>query len=143
MRKLSIMLAFLLLPLGTPLPAQDDIVGDIVTETARKVFSEIERRTIKDYYRDKHAAHAGKTGRGLPPGLANRDRLPPGLEMQLQRNGRLPPGLEKQALPGELIGRLPPVPRGYERVIVDTHVVLVETASQIIADVITDVVFQN
>jgi hypothetical protein len=143
MQKLSFMLVFLLLPLGSPLPAQADIVGDIVTETAGKVFSEAERGTIKDYYRDKHAAYGGKTGRGLPPGLARRDTLPPGLEMQLERNGRLPPGLEKQALPGDLIGRLPPVPRGYERVIVDAHVVLVETASQIIADIITDVVFQN
>lgn len=138
-----LILVLLLLPSGLPQVARADIVGDIVTETARKVFSEAERRTIRDYYGEKRSAYSGKAGRGLPPGLARRDRLPPGLEMQLQRDGRLPPGLEKQALPGDLIYRLPPVPRGYERVIVDAHVVLVETASQVIADIITDVVFQD
>lgn len=142
MQKLLI-LVFCLLPLGWPQPVKADIVGDIVTETARKVFTEAERRTIRDYYDQQRVAYHGKAGRGLPPGLANRDRLPPGLEMQLQRNGRLPPGLEKQALPEDLIGRLPPVPRGYERIIVDAHVVLVEIASQIIADIITDVVFKH
>ena len=40
--------------------------------------------------------------RGLPPGLAKRDSLPPGLAKQLRERGRLPPGLQK---------RLTPVPR--------------------------------
>jgi hypothetical protein len=42
----------------------------------------------------------------LPPGLAKRDRLPPGQERQLERNGTLPPGLQKRAqtLPEVCIG---------------------------------------
>ena len=36
------------------------------------------------------------SGRGLPPGLAKRDRLPPGLEKHLLKHGSLPPGLQKK-----------------------------------------------
>src|SRR6266481_1582476 len=32
-------------------------------------------------------------GNNLPPGLAKKDRLPPGLEKQLVSRGTLPPGL--------------------------------------------------
>jgi len=35
----------------------------------------------------------------LPPGLAKKDRLPPGLEKQLVRNGTLTPGLQKGLYP--------------------------------------------
>ncbi len=35
----------------------------------------------------------------LPPGLARKDQLPPGLERQLVRRGTLPPGLEKRIRP--------------------------------------------
>ncbi len=38
-------------------------------------------------------------GRGLPPGLAKRDRLPPGLEKHLLKHGSLPPGLQKKIDP--------------------------------------------
>src|SRR5229473_147236 len=57
-------------------------------------FSPRERRIISDCFVDNRS--------DLPPGLAKRDRLPPGLERQLQRNGTLPPGLQKrvQPLPG-------------------------------------------
>jgi hypothetical protein len=52
------------------------------------------RTTTADKHYYKH--------RGLPPGLAKRDSLPPGLAKQLRERGRLPPGLQK---------RLTPVPR--------------------------------
>ena len=38
-------------------------------------------------------------GQGLPPGLAKRDRLPPGLEKHLLKHGSLPPGLQKKIDP--------------------------------------------
>ena len=49
----------------------------------------------------------------LPPGLAKKDRLPPGLEKQLVRNGTLPPGLQKRLYPApaELERCLPPLHR--------------------------------
>jgi len=63
----------------------------------------------------------------LPPGLAKRGgNLPPGLEKQLRRRGTLPPGLQKrlQPFPVELEQQLPPLPRGYARVILEGHAII-------------------
>ena len=77
----------------------------------------------------------------LPPGLAKRDRLPPGLERQLQRNGTLPPGLQKrvQPLPFALEQQLPPVLGGMRRVILSGTVILLEVDTARIVDLIRDV----
>jgi len=48
-------------------------------------------RDIHDWYRAHYS--------DLPPGLAKRDRLPPGLERQLVVRGTLPPGLQKKMQP--------------------------------------------
>src|SRR5438094_10337706 len=45
-------------------------------------------RELHDWYRSHYNS--------LPPGLAKRDRLPPGLERQLVVRGTLPPGLQKK-----------------------------------------------
>ena len=138
---------------STP-PAQTpgNTVGDIVDI----VFKEAERRAIEDYYktvpaakseddvdRDKHggkkdkdAKNNGRKG-GLPPGLAKRDQLPPGLA---KRGNRLPNGLMKGDLPAELESMLPPPPEDAERVIVDADVLLVQKGTDIILDVIKDVI---
>ncbi len=70
---------------------------------------------------------------GLPPGLAKRDRLPPGLEKQLQRNGTLPPGLEKrvQPLPGGCEARLPRLPGDWRRVILSGRIILLDGGNRI------------
>ena len=130
---------FLALCLAMPVSLYaGDVVEDIVNETADKVFSEAERRIIHDYYGD--GAQEGKN-KGKGPG--KNGKLPPGLQKQLEKNGRLPPGLEKKSLPTGLSSKLPPAPKGYERVIVDNDVVLVHKASQVIADIITDVVLDH
>ena len=51
----------------------------------------------------------------LPPGLAKKRSLPPGLRKQLKERGHLPPGLEKHmvVLPVQLERRLPPLPPQY------------------------------
>src|SRR5438874_6648291 len=46
-------------------------------------------RVIREY------ARAGS----LPPGLAKRESLPPGLRAQLREHGTLPPGLQKRLVP--------------------------------------------
>src|SRR5438128_10633952 len=60
------------------------------------------RRVIHEYY----------TSNALPPGLAKRESLPPGLLKQLRERGTLPPGLEKRLtpVPAGLGGRLPAMP---------------------------------
>ena len=84
-------------------------------------------------------AKKGKQGKGLPPGLARKESLPPGLAMQLEKNGTLPPGLAKRDLPDDLASKLPP-PEDSERVIVDNNVVLIEKATGKILDIIKDVI---
>ena len=77
----------------------------------------------------------------LPPGLAKRETLSPGLERQLQRNGTLPPGLQRrvQPLPIALEQQLPPVPVGMRRIVIGVHVVLLQEATSRIADLIRNV----
>lgn len=76
--------------------------------------------------------------RGLPPGLAKRDRLPPGLEKQLARNGTLPPGLEKKLhpLPRSLASRLPILPDGYRRRILGESILVLDERTSAIVDVL-------
>ena len=73
----------------------------------------------------------------LPPGLAKKDRLSPGLEKQLVRNGTLPPGLEKRVYPApvELERRLPPPPPDCAHVLVSGHIVLLNRKTNLILDV--------
>ena len=81
-------------------------------------FGDRDRDEIRGWY----AAHY----RDLPPGLAKKDRLPPGLERQLVIRGTLPPGLEKRvyAVPVDLERQLPPPPPDCDRVVIGGHIVL-------------------
>lgn len=73
----------------------------------------------------------------LPPGLAKKDRLPPGLEKQLVRNGTLPPGLQKRLYPApvELERRLPPPPPDCAHALISGHIVLLNRKTNLIVDV--------
>lgn len=84
---------------------------------------------IREWYR-AHYDH-------LPRGLAERDRLPPGLERQLVVNGTLPPGLQRrmQPCPRELEVMLPPPPPNYVHVVIGGNLVLYNRANLQIADV--------
>lgn len=76
---------------------------------------------------------------GLPPGLAKRhDGLPPGLEKQLQRNGTLPPGLQKRLVgfPAAFERQLTPLPAGYVRAVIGSHVLIYKSDSKVIVDVV-------
>ncbi len=76
-------------------------------------------------------------GNNLPPGLAKKDHLPPGLEKQLIRKGTLPPGLQKriQPVPVELERRLPPPPPDCGHVLISGHIVLLNRRTNVIVDV--------
>jgi hypothetical protein len=73
----------------------------------------------------------------LPPGLAKRDRLPPGLERQLIIRGTLPPGLRKRIVrcPEDLERRLPPPPPDCEHVLIGGHVVLLNRRTYLVVDI--------
>lgn len=99
---------------------------------ASVAFSDRDRQLVSEYY----AAPA----RRVPPGLAKRERLPPGLEKQLQRNGRLPPGLQGRGLPGDLEARLSRLPEGYARIVIGGDIVISNTRTQVVVDILKGVV---
>jgi len=98
------------------------------------VFTTHDRRILVDWF----STHESN----LPPGLAKRDRLPPGLEKQLRERGTLPPGLQKRVrpLPEGLERRLPRLPRGYRRVSLGAHVLLMNEGTSVIVDIVRDVI---
>ena len=111
-------------------------------------FSDKEIATIRAYYRDHLGSSShkgdgnkgnGKNGNGKNKGNKS---LPPGIAMNLQRGKALPPGIAKQALPNGLISQLPAPPKGFERLEVDGRVLLVEVATQVIHDVLEDVILR-
>jgi len=101
--------------------------------TVEVVFSDRDREIIADYYSGKK--------KNLPPGLAKKKRLPPGLDKQVRRNGELPPGLQRESLPPHLDRRLSKLPEGYIRIIVGTDIVLQNTRTKVVLDVVKDIAY--
>ncbi|NKB47814.1 MAG: hypothetical protein GKS02_00470 [Alphaproteobacteria bacterium] len=101
-----------------------------------KVFNDLERKVIREVLggadiQDVEADQGkrgkkGKGSKGAPPGLAKRDSLPP--------------GLEKKNFPAHLRSQLPAPLQGTQRVLVGNDAVLIDTATNIVLDVIRDVV---
>jgi hypothetical protein len=85
-------------------------------------------KNVHDWYSD-HSSN-------LPPGLAKKDRLPPGLEKQLVRRGTLPPGLQKriEPCPGDLEHYLPPPPPDCLHVLIGGHIVLLNRKTNVVVD---------
>jgi hypothetical protein len=111
--------------------------GDKVREVlppSERIFTTQEITIIKTWFRDNRS--------GLPPGLAKKEKLPPGLEKQLQKNGQLPPGLQKkiQPLPVSLERRLRVLPTGYRRVVIAGNVILMNEKTAVIYDIIRGVI---
>lgn len=65
--------------------------------------------------------------------------LPPGIRRNLARGKPLPPGIAKKVAPAELVSALS-LPRGYEVVEVGIDVFIVEAATAIVHDILTDVI---
>ena len=126
--RIAALFAIALISFGFSSPASADI--GISVE-----FSNDEIRIISAWYRDNHHGSQGR-GKGKPRGL------PPGIAKNLAEGKALPPGIAKQHLPTGLIAQLPPAPRGYERIVVDGKVLLVEIATQVVHDILTDVILR-
>jgi len=99
------------------------------------IFGGAEIRIIKDWFASPSNL------RGLPPGIAKKESLPPGLEKQLRRNGSLPPGLQKkiQPLPQALEVRLPRLPDGQRRVVISGTIILLDSKRNLILDALANV----
>ena len=87
------------------------------------LITSFERSTILGYVQ----GHPSGQFAGLKP-------LPPGI-LKLIFSGSLPPGIAKQYFPSALTGQLPPRP-GQQWMVMGTDVLLVETATQLILDVL-------
>jgi len=98
---------------------------------ARIAFHEKDRETIIGYY-----SHKNKS-KSMPPGLAKKDTLPPGLQKHIAKHGELPPGLQGRSLPYELEKKLTPLPDGFVRLKVGADVVLMNEKTRIVVDVIS------
>ena len=94
-----------------------------------RFYRDRDRDEIHNWYRT-HYNH-------LPPGLAKRDRLPPGLERQLVVRGTLPPGLRKKIYPcpPDIVRFLPPPPPHCEHVVIGGRLVLLNRSNWLIVDV--------
>ncbi len=92
-------------------------------------YSDHDRESLRVWYN-------GRNGR-LPPGLAKRDELPPGLENQLVARGKLPPGLRKKMrrCPWEVVRLLPPPPPDYRHFFIGGHIALVNRRTYMVLDI--------
>ena len=151
------LLVFLSLPMAAHAKQGEGIVWStpespvkqVTRDVMQRIFSETEKAVIGEYFspkiKDKKGKGKGnkarKGGKGkkhkwLPPGLAKKDQLPPGLAKQLEKNGRLPPGLAKRDLPDDLLKRLPICGKKGKCVIAGDDVLLVEKGTELILDII-------
>ena len=127
MKSLLIAIASLLVVLSAPQALSGELGVHIV-------FTDKEISVIRAYYRE-HSATSSKNGKGN-----GKKSLPPGIAKNLRRGKPLPPGIAKQVLPTGLIDLLPPPPQGHERVVIDGRILLVEIATQVIHDVLEDLI---
>ena len=97
------------------------------------VFSERDRRAIRRHYGKK------RKYKRLPPGLAKKGTLPPGLQKRLDAGESLPPGLQGRGLPDELENILSPLPKGYIRLKVGGNVVIMNKETEFVLDIIRDI----
>lgn len=100
-----------------------DAVTAIGAAVAGALLSDQDRTTISRYFQ-QHPQPASS--------------LPPGIAKNLARGKPLPPGIAKRGVPNALSGQLK-IPSGYELQTVGTDVVLIQAGTQIIADVLKDV----
>jgi len=99
--------------------------SDDRTAVLNIVFSEVEKRLIREFF-TQHGSYEASA-------------LPPGIRKQVARGKPLPPGIAKRVLPGDLESRLPQR-SGYTRQIVGTDVLLIAAATGLVVDILIDVI---
>ncbi|MGF1629210.1 MAG: anti-virulence regulator CigR family protein [Kiloniellaceae bacterium] len=103
-----------------------DVMEGVTADILGAVLNDDERRIIHRYF-GEHPDSVGKV-----------KELPPGIRKKLARGGAMPPGIAMQALPDGLHRQLPPR-NGQHYEIIGSDVVLIETATRVIVDVLKDV----
>jgi hypothetical protein len=120
-------------------PTVDSGTVAVKTRDVRAVisFSDSDRARIRHFYKRNRKA------KSLPPGLAKKEQLPPGLQKHVIKYGKLPPGLEGRRLPTDLGRMLSPLPVGYLRLRVGGDVYLLHEKTRVVFDVIWNVLNRN
>ncbi|MCK5433615.1 MAG: hypothetical protein KAJ03_12780 [Gammaproteobacteria bacterium] len=149
MRKISFAIIALSLIFTGPVVFAEEVVTAVVKEGMKGAFNELERQTIKKYFKENEyvhyieedESHSGKNkNKGKSKNKGKNKDLPPGIAKNLERGKPLPPGIAKRELPHGLDSSLPERRDGYERTIVGNDMVLVDIDTGIIADIIVDAV---
>lgn len=121
----------------------DKHAGKHADKTAKHDAKSTAKHTAVVVDRDGHVRVIRDYGRSgsLPPGLAKRESLPPGLRQQLRERGTLPPGLRRHLIPveGQFVTRLPRLPTHYTRYFVGDDLIVVDTRSNLVVTIIRDV----
>ena len=89
-------------------------------QSASVVFSQKDKQTIQHYYRGVGRKHK---------------KYPPGMNKRLEKGKELPPGIAKQHLPGTLENQLTPLPQGYLRIKIGGDVMIQNTISNVVTDI--------
>ena len=100
---------------------------DADDKLTHSVITAAETNIIHDFIR-RQGVQAFGPPQGLPPGIAK----------NLARGKPLPPGIAKRYLPQGLLGQLPRR-QGYELIVADRDILLVNEATRIIVDVLKGV----
>lgn len=148
MRKVSYAILAISLICTGPAVYAEEVVTAIVKEGMKGAFNELERQTIKKYFKENEYVHYveeddgshSHKGKDKNKSKGKNKGLPPGIAKNLERGKPLPPGIAKRDLPQDLNNSLPDRHDGYERTIVGNDVLLVEIDTGEIADIITDAV---
>lgn len=127
----------LLLILGGGVAAAADVSERVVMQGDHGMinigFGDRDRHLIREYY--------GITPqrKQLPPGLAKKGKLPPGIQKQLVRQGQLPADVRYRYFPRDLERQLSRLPDGYARVVVGGSLALIDKRSRVVFDVINGI----
>ena len=102
-----------------------------VVATATVVLTRVQIAAVRSHFEGNGRGNGRGRGGGLPPGIAR----------NLERGKPLPPGIAKQYLPNDVIVVLPRLEGGLEYVVAAGKLLLVEAATQVVRDVLIDVLF--
>ncbi len=139
-------------------PAMPTAAVAKTNDVARIVFHEVERRIIQDYFdralgriivdddrksygkgKKKHKYKSRGKSKGIPPGLAGRKQLPPGIRKQIAQGKRLPYGTDTYSLPADLRRRLPSIQGDVDRRVVGDDIILIQRGTNLVLDILVGV----
>jgi hypothetical protein len=75
--------------------------------------------------------------KGLPPGLAKKGKIPPGIAKQIACGQRIPDGVVWEPFPSDLARRLPPVRPGFDQGFIEGRAVIWNKGTRVVMDVLS------